>query len=853
MIPVRLKIAGFLSYRDQVELDFESFDLACISGFNGAGKSSLLDAMTWALFGQARRRDDALINSHATAAEVVFEFAYEGVLYRITRSKTREKTTLLEFAAMTPQGEWKSLTEKSVRETEGSIERTLRLDYETFTNASFFMQGKADQFAQQRPADRKRILGSILGLDIWQEYQAAAAAQRKRRQDDLKVIDAQIADIDNELKEEEPRKKRLREAEERLETTGTLRVAQEAVLDNARRLAASLAEQARGVERAQREVNEISNRCERLRQQLSTNLKEREQYNGWIQSADAIQAAYESWQQTRQELERWEKVAENFREIQAHRQAPLLIIAAEESRLKEVHQSLCEVELAVKAEQSRLGVLQNQFASLQRQVASLSSRLSERPMVEEVSRTLQQETADRQAENNQLKGEMNTLKERIERLRAAEGATCPLCGQELSPEDRNALLADLENQGKAMGDRFRLNRDWLNDADARKRQLDVELAGFTRTDEEYRQALRQQDALDIEIRRIEAVLADWQANGLNRLNEVNEVLQKGNFAQEARIQLAQVDAELKRLGYDAAAHDAVRRAEQAGRASEEQVRRLETAKAALAPLERQITEQMAALALEEKTLTSRQAELDDLQKKYQQEWAGLPNLDNLERQVMDLRANENRLRSEVGMVRQMVDVLDTLRERKNRLIARRTSLAIQVNRYLVLEKAFGKDGVPALLIEQALPDIEAEANLILDRLSAGGMSVRFETQREFKDKRREDKRETLDILIGDSAGMREYEMFSGGEMFRVNFAIRLALSRVLAQRAGARLQTLVIDEGFGSQDADGRQRLIEAINLVRGDFAKILVITHLEELKDAFTARIEVEKTPHGSRLRVVA
>ncbi len=94
-------------------------------------------------------------------------------------------------------------------------------------------------------------------------------------------------------------------------------------------------------------------------------------------------------------------------------------------------------------------------------------------------------------------------------------------------------------------------------------------------------------------------------------------------------------------------------------------------------------------------------------------------------------------------------------------------------------------------------------------------------------------------------------MFSGGEAFRVNFAIRLALSEVLARRAGARLQTLVIDEGFGSQDALGRQRLIEAINLVRGDFAKILVITHIDELKDAFPNRIEVEKTPRGIARRL--
>jgi exonuclease SbcC len=95
-------------------------------------------------------------------------------------------------------------------------------------------------------------------------------------------------------------------------------------------------------------------------------------------------------------------------------------------------------------------------------------------------------------------------------------------------------------------------------------------------------------------------------------------------------------------------------------------------------------------------------------------------------------------------------------------------------------------------------------------------------------------------------------MFSGGEAFRVNFAIRLALSEVLAQRAGARLQTLVIDEGFGSQDTQGRQRLIEAINLVRHDFAKILVITHIDELKDAFPSRIEVEKTANGSTVSVM-
>jgi exonuclease SbcC len=67
------------------------------------------------------------------------------------------------------------------------------------------------------------------------------------------------------------------------------------------------------------------------------------------------------------------------------------------------------------------------------------------------------------------------------------------------------------------------------------------------------------------------------------------------------------------------------------------------------------------------------------------------------------------------------------------------------------------------------------------------------------------------------------------------------------------LQTLVIDEGFGSQDPEGRQRLVEAINAVQDQFACILVITHIDELRDKFPVRIDVEKTVAGSRASVVA
>jgi exonuclease SbcC len=158
MIPIKLKITGFLSYHQTAELDFTSFNLACISGPNGAGKSSLLDAFTWVLFGQARRHDDSVINLQSNLAEVELEYEYEGNTYRVRRTLPKGKTTSLEFQILEPgDGKWKPLTQHTLRETQAYIERTLRLDYETFVNASFFLQGKADQFTQQKASDRKRI------------------------------------------------------------------------------------------------------------------------------------------------------------------------------------------------------------------------------------------------------------------------------------------------------------------------------------------------------------------------------------------------------------------------------------------------------------------------------------------------------------------------------------------------------------------------------------------------------------------------------------------------------------------------------------------------------------------------
>src|SRR3990172_554380 len=92
MIPIRLELKNFLPYLNPDPVRFDGIHLACLTGGNGAGKSSLLDAMTWALWGRARaRRDDDLMHLGQNDMYVQLDFEQENVVYRVLRRRTRGK------------------------------------------------------------------------------------------------------------------------------------------------------------------------------------------------------------------------------------------------------------------------------------------------------------------------------------------------------------------------------------------------------------------------------------------------------------------------------------------------------------------------------------------------------------------------------------------------------------------------------------------------------------------------------------------------------------------------------------------------------------------------------------------
>ncbi len=565
-----------------------------------------------------------------------------------------------------------------------------------------------------------------------------------------------------------------------------------------------------------------------------------------------MDASYTAWKESRETLARWEETAAQFHEQDAKRQPFLQEINAEKARLEQELISLEKQQVESGEQRVVIGELKKEIEIAEKDFREAEKRVLERDAFQKEQAEAREKYAALEAENIRFKAEMDTLELRIDEFAAIETAACPLCGQELSDEHRAQTLTKMKNDGKAHGDQYRTNT-----AEMKAIYEDVENYAsrnkqYQSVDQERLSASTKLTQLNERLSTLEEKTKKWKEEGEKRLKELGAILEKENFAKEVRVQLAKVDQELKKLGYDAASHDSARKLETELRVAEEDFRTLESARAALKPLE----EEIANLDEQHKKL---QSEIDKQQGEYDGAQAALtaaasqaPDENAAYAELLAMQEKENQLNQEVGAARQKVEVLEGLRIRKSDYASQRETLSLEISRYKKLERAFGKDGVPALLIEQALPEIEEKANDLLDRLSNGQMSIRFVTQAAYKDSKRDDMKETLDIQISDSAGVRDYEMFSGGEAFRVNFAIRLALSKALSQRKGARLQTLIIDEGFGSQDAQGRQRLIEAINQVKEDFAKILVITHLESLRDAFPTQIIVEKGDKGSMVRVV-
>ena len=852
MIPRRLRLHNFLSYRD-CEVDFGGLHIATLSGKNGEGKSALLDGITWALWGEGRGRvEDDRIFLGEGEMRVELEFEGEGDVFRVIRKRTRGRSAgHLDLFHVDADGQARVLTGGTVRETQAELNRLVRMDAVTFMNSAFVAQGRADEFTRRNAGERKEVLRKVLGLERYEALASRANEVQKEAKVRLGDRERWLEETADALAGREAADAELRDVVAALDGVRSR-------LPDLEREATELRVAAAEHLARERAVAETGSRLDRLTAQIAERAKALATMRAGLEAAqvtlagsDRVEADYARLTEAR---ERDAALAAKETEARAFEQAIAVAertLAEERARLESRAGDLDQRVTALTAVATALPQLREEERCLASERSALETLDATVTALREADAAARERAASLTAAAKQHRDRAQELKERQTMLEGAAGEPlCPVCAKPLSPDDVARVLDDFAAERRALGDRYRAAK-----ADAAKAEAEAEGAR-----DEARAVLAERESAEMRLRgsesslqaRIaEAAAAEQELPALTTaLTETRETLANDRYGEEGRRCRDEAQRGLVALGFDPEERQRARRAVAEFAGIDEAYRELAVARERSTAL----AEQIAAGEVE---LGEREAECKEVEALLTEARAALEastdvsgRLGEVEAALTECTDRAAQLAQQCGRLEERRATLEALEVRYEAVKDEIGALRDEGQVHGELAQAFGKNGVQAMLIDQAIPEIERIANAMLDRMTDGRIQVMLATQRQTA---RGSTVETLDIRISDELGTRDYEMYSGGEAFRVDFALRIALSRLLAARSGASLPTLIIDEGFGTQDQEGIDRLVEAINSVRDEFRLVLLVTHIEELRERFDRRIEVTKDPErGSIARVV-
>ena len=851
MIPLRLSVRNFLCYRDDVPpLDLRGIHVACLCGANGHGKSALLDAMTWCLWGQARtgtQNHNDLIAYGESECRVELDFLAQGQEHRAIRRRRRtgQGRTEVDLFILDDAGQPRSISGNSVRDTNWKIQNLVGMDYTTFVNTAFLLQGRSDEFTRKTPAERKAVLSSVLDLSLYETLQVSAAGRRDHWQSEVVRAEGALAQNHSLLESVPDPTEELLEIDARLQRLGQQI---EVTSANAERLRDAVS----ALRHKQAEAAAADRRIDVLRADVqhaeaaATSIAERiqnahvlEDRAGEIcagaRQLDAAQTEMERLQASRTEYDR---LRDRRSELQSAIERARAQLSAEATQLK---QHVDDVLRPAAGRTQR--VAQELLAVAEHETTRAKERsLLEAEIVE--SADLQRDIALAGADLERCIAEGKELRARQRDMETAD-AVCPLCRTPLSVDVCGDISAWYEAEIRAKLTRHDEIKQSLGDMRSRLENLQAGISHRDTTLSQRQQRLQQQRGRLEQEQRQCADAAKQLATSLPRLEQSQKALSEDNFAIEQRAVLADVEMAVHELGYDERSLEEATAKARSLQRWEHELRRLEDARMRRPEDEALLSQTRNQLTRLNEELQSVQAVVDGARLALADLPAKERELAEAEQVLADLLSDRDALLARKGRLQGDAERRISYLDEIDALEARRSSSTAEQGIYADLYNAFGRSGVPAMLIDAAVPRIEAEANLLLGRMTDSRLAVKLETQRV---RQSGNVTETLDILVSDELGSRSYDLFSGGEAFRINLALRIALSKVLAQRMGLPLPTLFIDEGFGTQDAAGRERIVDAIASIQEDFDKIIVITHLDELKDMFPVRIEVLKTSDGSQ-----
>ena len=808
MRPLKLSVEGFTSFRDKVELDLSRLDLFAITGPTGAGKSSLIDAIVFALYGVVPRVGDdykQLISHGKERLSVMLEFGVGKERYRIARTARPDKPSQQRLERITREPA-EPMADRA-REIRAEVDRILGLDYDGFTRAVVLPQGQFDAFLKGEPKERRKILVALLGLGVYERMQQLAHQRSAAARTEADFIKRQLAtDFADATEEVLGRKKAALEA-----ACASAKRAEAAVASLAE--AARIAQHVRSLrkERASLETShaEETSRLERARATL----------DGAGQAKKALERALDELLA--------QKDAHAFDEARH-----TLLVAAKPlaDQLVGFQQGHTRAAKAVAEKRRDLEEATSAVARVEKALPDLEQAEAHAKAGESAARA-EKEAAHREHAALALRQGLKP------------GDPCPVCAQPVKavPQGKEPALDAVDTRLKKA------------EVAVRSAQEKLQQARLTR---EQKKAIA--ESLERELKQAEA--QEKEAKTL--ATDVQAALEKGGFKAEddAAALVRSIQKELQTL-------DAAKKAKAETEAKQkeiEQKRGRLDAEVAAAAAQRDVLQarlqdleqksEKADKALEEARYALGEQATKDGWTRLLPPPVGRDEADVVESQRSERQRDATAAQSKVATLAHEVATTEKAIARSAELHERRAALDKEAALAKTLSDHLKAHELIAWIQEEALARLAEGGSRHLQKLSQNRYTLRLGSGTEDPTARADQDFSVVDGWNGDS--IRSVRTLSGGETFLASLALALALAESLTELgaescATDALESLFLDEGFGTLDTDTLDIVVSALDALHGGDRMVGIVTHVRDLAERLPVRVEVARSGISATVRL--
>ena len=917
MKPLRLEIQGFTVFREKTSVNFEGRSLFAITGSIGAGKSSLLDAMMWALYGNVPRVGAATqqLTSHGLKSMyVLFEFIVRGDIYRVVRRTPSTNSTRLEKQAS--DGSWDLVADRS-RDVTTNVSELLAMDFQTFTRTVILPQGQFDAFLKSDTKARRDILVKLLGLSMYEKARSIANKRADQAQDRARTIETQLEQL--ELASPDDIKKIKDELNETIQIAEELKLRRQTLSD--------LGETFRDTREKENILNRAVVNCsdaEKIFSETQSNLemtlKSLSEFEDFLQSTmqKRIQHQYspDKHNDLKVQLETIEK--RQFLEIQLNEKRQQLQslnekqqdlkknIAMSEDYLKK-NQSSIEFKRKDLQQKNNLVVsidfdspteeISQQLQKVQRDIQEQKKHLTdyvieEKQLSEEVTNQ-KQNVKSAQYDHDRLLSEQKDLEEkRIEKQteyaqkqkenviagllsEIEDGDLCPVCGQEMSIVQDNLEKESLHNLHEGL-------EEINTKTESLQKQFSQSIGVLSVAENQLETATLN---LQMVQSKLDATKERLGAFGTN-VNQIDEML---TFLEELTVNIGEIsnlekesrnhEIELEKFNLQLSAEtgfsvieeqindllqqmDAI--VSKPIKISESELKKAIDEYAQLFTEYEKLTSDIAAYELKinenkikadtlnnevkrhEKIVQSAgnvalkaEQEFNVLNEDLKQQWIVAieheePDFEKLRRIMESHQHEENEKNALVGSFEAQLQQAQSQRESAIRMHQEVTDNKVKGNLHKTLATELQSSKFIEFVQQEAMNSLASDTSSWLDRFTNGRYELTVESG-DFS---------VVDRLNGDEK--RSVKTLSGGESFLTSLALALSLSEHLPELSGLgggmSLESLFLDEGFGTLDVESLDLAVQGLETLAGGSRLVGVISHVGELGERIPDRIEVIK-----------